>query len=129
MKNNDRGFTLLEVIVAMIILAVTLLVVLDAMSGSLSRACEAKFSTTAALLAQKKAAELETIPAKELTSDSGDFGEDYPGYSWELTLETPSFNEPVDIAKYLRQIDLTITWGENSQFKYTLRLYRFLSEP
>lgn len=122
------GFTLLEVMVAMAFIAITLMAVLDAQSGSLSRACEAKFSTTAPLLAQKKIAELEIEKAGDLTSDSGDFGDDFPGYSWEVTIQEPSFGSPENVSNHLRQIDLTISWGEDELYSYSLRLYRFSPE-
>ena len=123
-----RGFTLLEVMVAMVFIAITLMAVLDAQSGSLSRVCEAKFSTTASLLAQKKIAELEITKAEDLTSDSGDFGDDFPDYSWKLTTETPSFDSPENVSGHLKQIDLTISWGENELYSYSVRLYRFSPE-
>jgi len=122
------GFTLLEVMVAMAIIAITLMAVLNAQSGSLSRACEAKFSTTAPLLAQEKIAELEIEKAEDLTSDSGDFGDDFPGYSWELTAQEPSFDSPENVSDHLRQLDLTISWGEDELYSYSLRLYRFSPE-
>lgn len=55
LKNKKHpGFSLLEVMVAMAIMAITFMAVLDSQSVSISGASEAKFSTTAALLAQKK---------------------------------------------------------------------------
>jgi general secretion pathway protein I len=123
-----RGFTLLEVMVAMAFIAITLMAVLDAQSGSLSRACEAKFSTTASLLAQKKIAELEIAKTEDLTSDSGEFGDDFPGYYWKLTTEMPSFDSNENLSGHLKQIDLTISWGEDELYSYSLRLYRFSPE-
>ena len=56
---GTSGFTLLEVMVAMAIIAIALTAVLGSQSKSLSLASEAKFSTTVALLAQSKMAEIE----------------------------------------------------------------------
>ena len=66
--------------VAMSIIAVVLTAILGSQSQSLSLAGEAKFSTTASLLAQGKMAEIEMENPQELISDSGDFG-DAPGSS------------------------------------------------
>ena len=86
-KNFEpAGFTLLEVMVAMAIIAIALTAVFGSQSQSLTLASEAKFSTTAAFLAQSKMAEIEAQKPEDLTSDSGDFGEDFPGYLWELSL-------------------------------------------
>jgi len=78
------GFTLLEVMIAMAILAITLVVIFQSQSQSVSMAGEARFQTTAALLAQGKIAEIETANPERISSDSGDFGDDFPDYSWEL---------------------------------------------
>jgi len=126
---NYLGFTLLEVMVAMAFIAVTLVAVLDAQSGSLSRACEAKFNTTAALLAQEKISELETAKAEDLISDSGDFGDDFPDYYWKITIEEPSVEGPENISDHLKQIDLTVSWGEDTVYSYHLKLYRFTPTP
>jgi len=122
------GFKLLEVMVAMSIIAISLVVVFDSQSLSLSMACEAKFKTTAPLLAQKKMAELEIVEAQDLTSDSGDFGDDFPDYYWECTVHEPSFDNPENVSGHLKQLDLTISWGEDEQYSYSLRLYRFSPE-
>lgn len=124
-NSTSSGFTLLEVLVAMALISITLLVVLDAMSVSLSRALEAKFSTTAPLLAQKKIAEMEIAEAYDLKSGSGDFGDDFPGYSWKVSIDEPFLGGIEDGSEHLKQIDLTIIWGENDQYAYDLSVYRF----
>ena len=79
---DNKGFTLLEVMVAMAIMAITLIALLDSESASISRASEAKFTISASFLAQQKISEIEVLDPDELFSDSGDFGDDYPGYTW-----------------------------------------------
>jgi general secretion pathway protein I len=125
---NDRchGFTLLEVMIAMAIIAIVLTAVLGSQSQSVSLASEAKFNTTAALLAQSKMAEMEAKKPVDLTSDSGDFGEDFPGYTWNATVTDVMSVGPVDVSDNLKQIDLAVSWGEEELYKYHLRLYRFV---
>ncbi len=118
---GHAAFTFIEVMVAMVIMSITFMAVLDSQSASISRATEAKFSTTATFLAQKKMSELEVLKTADLSSDSGDFGDDYPGYSWKLTLEITSFD-----ADYLKQLDLTVTWGEDELYSYSLSQLRFI---
>jgi general secretion pathway protein I len=55
---NCRGFTLLEVMVALAVIAIGLTALLGSHSQSVSLATEAKFNTTVALLAQQKMTEL-----------------------------------------------------------------------
>jgi general secretion pathway protein I len=125
-NDKSRGFTLLEVMVAMAIIAIALTAVLGSQSQSLSLASEAKFSTTAALLAQSKMAEIEAEKPEDLTSDSGDFGEDYPGYRWDKSVNDMTFDEPEGISDHLKRIDLIISWEESDRYKYRLRLYKFV---
>jgi general secretion pathway protein I len=125
---GPAGFTLLEVMVAMAIIAIALTAVFGSQSQSLTLASEAKFSTTAAFLAQSKMAEIEAQKPEDLTSDSGDFGEDFPGYLWELSLKDATFDEPEGVSDDLKQIDLTVRWEDNDQYAYRLRLYRFVPE-
>lgn len=124
---KPSGFTLLEVMVALAIIAIALTAVFGSQSQSLTLASEAKFSTTAALLAQSKMAEIEAQQGEDLTSDSGgDFGEEFPGYIWGLSLKDATFDEPEGVSDHLKQIDLTISWEENDDYVYRLRLYMFV---
>ena len=119
---SSSGFTFLEVMVALAIVAITLVAVLGLQSRSLSLANEAKFLTTAPLLAQSKMAEIEAGTLKEPVSASGDFGEDFPGYLWRITVSRISAAGPEDILDHLRQIDVEISWGEDEMYRYDLRL-------
>jgi general secretion pathway protein I len=110
---------------ALAIIASTLVVVLGSQSQSLSLATETKFTTTAIFLAQHKMAQLEAGNQKDLSPDSGDFGEDFPGYRWELDVSDAPSIEPEGVSDYLGQLDLTVSWGEDSPYKYSVRLYTF----
>jgi general secretion pathway protein I len=63
-----------------------------------------------------------------LTSDSGDFGEDFPGYTWEVKAENVSADLPENVSNHLRQINVTISWGGERVYHYDLRAYRFIPE-
>ena len=126
-KNGaHKGFTLLEVMIAVSLIAIALTTLLGSQSQSVSFANSAKFETMAALLAQSKMSEIAAMSDKDgLSSDSGDFGDDYPGYTWEVTLSDISIEGVDNISDYLKQIDLTVTWGV---FSYNLRLYHYVAE-
>jgi general secretion pathway protein I len=127
MKNicADKGFTLLEVMIAVAIIAIALTTLLGSQSQSVSFANSAKFETMAALLAQSKMSELVTLEKNRLTSDSGDFGDDYPGFTWEVTVSDITIGNIANISDYLKQVDLTVTWGV---YNYNLRLYQYVAE-
>ena len=125
MGKEDGGFTLLEVMVAIALIAIALTAVLGSQSQSVSLAGEARFNTTAALLAQSKMAEIELQDPEDLTADSGDFGEDFPGYTWQSSVSNVMFDRADNVSDHLKQVDLTISWGEEELFQYGLRVYRF----
>ena len=113
------GFTLLEVMVAMAILAIALVAVLNLQTQSISMANEACLATTASMLAQSKIAEIESLDA---VMSSGDFGEYFPNYRWDVT--TTDTN-----SKYLEKIDLTVTWKEAvSTREYRITFYRYVQD-
>ena len=122
---TNKGFTLLEVMIAVALIAIALTTLLGSQSQSVSFANSAKFETMAALLAQSKMSEVTMQKAGTLTSDSGDFGEDYPGYAWAVDVSEIAIPGIDNISDYLKQIDLEVTWGALS---YNLRLYQYVAE-
>ena len=120
---HNRGFSLLEVMIAVALIAIALVTLLGSQSQSVSFANSAKFETMAALLAQSKMSEITIQDADSLSSDSGNFGDDYPGYAWEATVSDISIEGLDTISDYLKQIDLTVTWGS---YNYKIRLYHYV---
>ena len=118
----SKGFTLLEVMVAVALIAIALTALLGSQSQSVSFANSAKFETMAALLAQAKMSEIVLEDGGDLSSNSGGFGEDYPGYAWSATVSDVSIPGEEILSDYLKQIDLAVTWGV---FSYELRLYPY----
>ena len=86
-RTSEKGFTLLEVMIAVAILAITLVAVFQSQSQSVSMAGHARFLTTASLLAQSKMAEMEAISMKNIKSEAGDFGRNFPDYEWRMTVK------------------------------------------
>ena len=120
------GFTLLEVMIAVAIIAIALMAVLGSQSQGLSLAGESRFNRTASLLAQGKMAEIEAVKdQRDLNSDSGDFGDEFPGYVWQLSVNEVLFDGAETISNRLNQIDLEVSWGSDELYQYRLRLYRF----
>ncbi len=121
---SSSGFTLLEVMIAVAILAITLTVLFGSQSQSLSLAAEAKFNTHATFLMQEKLAELESKQL-ELYNDEGDFGEAYPGFRWKIEIDDLYLTEPeilADMERPFQQVTLTILWG-NGPYSHTIAYY------
>lgn len=74
---RNAGFTLLEVMIAMAILAIALTSLFGSQSSSVALAAETRFNIQAPLLAQLQLARLRS--AEEITGDSGDFGAEFFG--------------------------------------------------
>ena len=121
------GFTLLEVMIALAVMSIVLVSVYRMHSQSLTMNTAARFYTLAPLLAQNKMAELETLSSDGFPNDSGDFGEQYPGYSWRTSVADVSSEVLGEVANDLKQVDLTISYN-NNQFSHSLRTYWFQRE-
>ena len=78
------GFTLLEVLVAVAILAIAMVAILKANVQSLDKLTRSRETTTASLLAASKLAEVEAAGVANWNELRGDFAEDYPDYTWEV---------------------------------------------
>jgi general secretion pathway protein I len=121
------GFTLLEVMIALAVMSIVLVSVYRMHSQSLTMNTAARFYTLAPLLAQNKIAELETLSPEGFPDDSGDFGEQYPGYSWQTSITDVSSEVLGEVANDLKRIDLTVSYN-NNQFSHSIRTYRFQRE-
>jgi general secretion pathway protein I len=122
----NRGFTLLEVMIAVAIIALALTTLLGLQTRSVSLANEAKFFTTAALLAQERMAAMEVEQPDRLVGGAGDFGAELPDYRWEVTVSDVDVPEVEGLADHLKRIDVIVFRGSGDQYRYPLRLYRFV---
>ncbi len=93
---GERGFTLIEMVVATVILVLGVAGAVAAF-GAVSRTSGlAAEYEQAALLAERHLAEAEATGSAALVADSGDFGEEFPGCEWEqevLATETEGVQE------------------------------------
>lgn len=122
--NTKRAFTLLEVMIAVSIMAIALVALFGSQSRSLSLATEAHFNIVAPMLAAGKLAEIKGGKAFS-ANDDGDFGEKFPGYSWTIETEDALFDRPealTKLAKPLQKIAVTVLWNETN-YSYTLTYY------
>ncbi|MCF8061061.1 MAG: prepilin-type N-terminal cleavage/methylation domain-containing protein [Deltaproteobacteria bacterium] len=86
-RRSRGGFTLLEVLVSMAILATAFAAVLRLHSDSMDMVIASRIHTKALELAQYKMTEVELSGVRNVTMLSGDFADQAPDYHWELQIE------------------------------------------
>ncbi len=126
-RKITAGFTLLEVMVALALMSIVLVSVYRMHSQSLTMNTAARFYTQAPLLAEKKMAELAKSASGVFPVDSGDFGDNFPGYSWQVSTTDVSSEVLGELADDFKRIDVSVSYQDN-QFSYNLRTYRFQRE-
>lgn len=99
-KKYTRGFSLIETLVAMSILAGALVLLSNAWTGSFAAIRKSKLHHDVSLLLERKMTEIELEyrgkPLSEIPEEEEeDFGKDYPNFSWKMTsrqLEIPDMS-------------------------------------
>jgi general secretion pathway protein I len=125
LRTIARGFTLLEVMVAIAILGIALLGLLGLHHQSLQSVIRAQDMTRASMLAQAVMTEAELERFPDLGATRGDFQASFPGqyrdYRWERRVE-PSASFPD-----LRQVTIVVFYGP--AMNHTFLLTEFLHSP
>lgn len=88
MRLRESGFTIIEVLVATLILAGGILVIANSWSGNYNRLQKSRINNTMAHLLQKKMVELEieykNKSIDEIKEEDGGTFEEYKGFSWKM---------------------------------------------
>jgi len=112
-KNAQQGFTLLEVIVALTIVALCFSVLLGVISGGLGQTNRAETLAAAGSLAQSLLADLGTeIPIAPGETD-GQFAN---GFRWRLRIEPytdPTIPQNLSVGAFRALVQ--IAWGDDNQ--------------
>lgn len=125
---SHRGFTLLEVMVALGIMAIVLVGAYRLQSQTITMSMESRFHTQAPLLARSALTQLEQSKEREMASAQGDFGREFPGYQWRITVaEAPSQALGPELSRDMKRIDVVVTLN-NGEYSYGFRTYRFRRE-
>lgn len=122
---SSRGFTLIEVILAMTIIASGLMVLSNAWSGTYTRLRKTQVQVQMAALLERKIIEIEkeykgkpidTIPEEKEDT----FGSELPDYTWKMTsqkLELP------DISPLLAATNASDTGGTNLDLVSIMKMF------
>ena len=81
-KGKDHGFTLLEIIICLGLIALVLVAVFHLQAQNLDLQSEAQFMTTATCLLQERLSRIQALERVEEGTNTGDFGQDYPDYTY-----------------------------------------------
>ena len=122
---DAAGFTLLEVLVAVAIVAVALLTFMGLHLRSLDATIRAQDLTTAVLLAQAKMASMGELP--ETGEEQGKFeGPDLERFQWSTAVTEHTLDALVSgqAAVTVRRLQVTVYWADGQQTRhYTLEAY------
>jgi general secretion pathway protein I len=117
-----KGFTLLEVMVSVAIIAIVFVSILKLQGQSILMNETIRFYTIAPLLADSKIAEIKLNPTNFELSSSGDFGDEYPGYSWKVQIEEIKIDVMESPQLNMKKIDVFISLN-NDELKFSLSHY------
>ena len=119
---SQGGFTLLEVLLAFVVFALSFTVVLEILSGSMRNTMRAREYTEVSLIAQSVMDQLGLeIPLEAGTANSGQSGD----YEWEVFID--AYDDSAENALSIQlseltgiellQVDLVVSWGESPREK------------
>lgn len=104
-----RGFTLVEMLVATILLGLGIFAAIGAINVSVQATGGADFYQNAGLLAQRQINQLETNPESIAPGEQrGDFGGEHPGYRWRQRITSSEYPS-------LYQVTITIEQGADER--------------
>lgn len=126
---DNRGFTLLEVMIAVILIAIALVTLIGSQVQSVAMATGSRFDTVASLLAQWKITELRLQEFDQLNSSSGTFEANYPDFSWqsEVRLLEESETGISESRGLLKLVEVTVV--DNRDRARTLSIRTVVGKP
>lgn len=111
-RSSRDGFTLIEVLAAMLLIAIALPAVMKGIAAASSSASSTRHRSEAAGLAEAKLNELVVSNDWQGSLLAGDFGQDWPEYRWQATVQA----WPLDTTSAgIQELDLRVIWMSRGQ--------------
>ena len=118
--SSRRGFTLIEVLVALVVVTAGLTIIAQGFMTGGRASVASQHETIATMLAESKMAEVEAGILTTQSSASGTFEPERPEFSWTLQPESTTTTG-------LTKLTLTVTWKERNEDR-TFALTRLMKE-
>jgi Tfp pilus assembly protein PilV len=117
------GFTFVELLATMVLISITMPVLMQTIGLCTQLAGQSRRQVEAVCLAKTKLTELTAAQDWQNGGNRGDFGSDWPGYEWTMTVANWADDSSV------RQLDLTVSWRSvGRQRKTTLSTLVYAQE-
>ena len=117
---QQQGFTLLEVMVALAIIATVLVSLLGLQTRTINAGDRQQKLTRATMLAQERMTDIEGAKASSQRDDDGVFDEPFENFRWQVRFK------PTPLAS-VREVTVTVAWGDegnNEDVSLTSFLFR-----
>ncbi|MEN8243519.1 MAG: prepilin-type N-terminal cleavage/methylation domain-containing protein [Thermodesulfobacteriota bacterium] len=124
-RRSSCGFTLLEVMICLSVIAIALMAVYGNYSHTIAMAADQQFNTTAPLLAARVVADYENRSATDITDESGNFGPEFDNYTWAVEVESITSETLGSIAEDLYSLNITVSFN-NAEKVFQCKTVRFL---
>lgn len=105
---NLPGFTLIEIMIALMLLSVSFVVLIGLRNRDLALAAYSHHMTEATLLARRRITEVSVAGFADMGESEGDFGEAAPSYRWKQEVKPT----PIDV---VRELVIAVVWTEGSR--------------
>lgn len=133
-SRTHRGFTLIEVLATLMMMAIAMPAIMHGVSLALRAADASRRRSEASILASSKLNEL-IWTGQWQSQTSGDFGTDWPDYTWTAQAADwqPTSSNGSNVVPTLQQtmseLDVTVKWGPLDGQQYTLSTLVYPNNP